>query len=95
MTAISTTMPLSFMASDISRQQKVSVRDVPRDTTVRELVQGLLARMGLVRADVRGKPLQYRALLESEGRHLHDSELVGDAISPDSEIVLQPRINAG
>ncbi len=95
MSATASAIPLSFVATDVSRQHKVTVSDVPRDATVRDLVQGLLRRMNLVRNDVGGQPLQYRALLDSEGRHLHDSELVGDAIAPDSEIVLQPRINAG
>jgi len=71
------------------------VSDVSSDSTVRELVQGLLARMRLVDKDVEGRPIEYRARLEREGRHLHDSELVGDALLPDDEIVLQPKINAG
>lgn len=95
MSATASATALNFVAFDVSRQRKVKVRNVPPDATVRDVVQGLLRRMNLVRNDVEGQPLQYRALLDSEGRHLHDSELVGDAIAPDSEIVLQPRINAG
>ncbi len=86
---------LNLLAQDVTKQKKMRVSDVSSDSTVRELVQGLLARMRLVDKDVEGRPIEYRARLEREGRHLHDSELVGDALLPDDEIVLQPKINAG
>ena len=89
------TMPLHLTAQDVTGQKKVKVSSVPAEATVRELVHGLLARMGLVRQDLAGQPLEYRARLEREGRHLNDSELVSDALQPDDEIVLQPKINAG
>jgi hypothetical protein len=86
---------LGLWAQDVTGQKNVKVSEVPRDTTVRELVQGLLGKMGLMRRDVEGRPLEYRARLEREGRHLHDSELVDDALQSDDRIVLQPKINAG
>ena len=89
------TMPLHLTAQDVTGQKKVKVSSVPAEATVRELVHGLLARMGLVRQDLAGQPLEYRARLEREGRHLNDSELVSDALQPDDEIVLQPKIIAG
>jgi len=88
-------MAFNLTANDVTGQKKLRVASVPNETTVRELVQGLLARMGLVKTDVAGQPLQYQARLEREGRHLNDSELVTDALQPDDEITLQPRINAG
>ena len=86
---------MDFTASDVSGQRQVKVLGVSTDATVRELVKGLLAKMGLVKNDVSGQPLEYRALLEREGRHLFDAELVGDALAPDDKITLQPKINAG
>ncbi len=86
---------MAFTASDVSGQRRVNVRGVSPDATVRELINGLLAKMGLVQNDVSGHPLEYRALLEREGRHLFDAELVGDALAPDDKITLTPKINAG
>ncbi len=92
---MSATATMDFTATDISGQREVKVSGVSPDATVRELVKGLLGKMGLVQNDVTGQPLEYRALLEREGRHLFDSELVGDALSPEDKITLQPKINAG
>lgn len=86
---------LDLRAQDVTGQKKVRVSGVAHDSTVRELIQGLRERMHLVGTDVHGNPLEYRARLDREGRHLHDSELVRDALEPDDEIVLQPKINAG
>lgn len=86
---------IGLRISDVSGQKTVKASAVPRHFTVGELVQGLLARMGLARNDVEGRPLHYRARLEREGRHLHGSELVGDALEDDDLLVLQPNIDAG
>jgi len=87
---------ISLQARDVSRQKLVSVDDVPTDATVGELVEGLLSsRMNLPRSDVEGRPLNYHARLEREGRHLHAAERVGDALQDEDEIVLQPNIQAG
>ncbi len=86
---------IGLQASDVSGQRRVNVRGVSPDSTVGELVKGLLERMRLPRNDSGGRPLTYHARLEREGRHLHDSELVGDALQADDQIVLQPKINAG
>ena len=86
---------LSVFALDVTGQKKVRVPNVPKDETVREFVQGLLGKMRLKRQSADGHPIPYTARLEREGRHLHDSELVADALQPDDAIVLQPKINAG
>jgi hypothetical protein len=44
---------------------------------------------------VSGRPLTYHARLEREGRHLHASERVGDAVQNGDKVVLQPNIDAG
>jgi hypothetical protein len=86
---------VNLLAQDVSGQKKGRVSDVSGDSTVRDLVRGLLTRMRLVDKDAGGRPIEYRARLEREGRHLHDSELVSDALQSDDQIVLQPKINAG
>ena len=88
------TSTLDLVATDVTAQKKVRVRDVSPQSTVGELVKGLLAKMGLTVNDRQGRPINYRARLRREGRHLHGSELVGDALQADDEITLQPRINA-
>jgi len=91
----SSAITMDITAQDISGQTRTRARGIVGDTSIRELVQRLLHQMRLVRKDVGGHPLEYRARLEREGRHLADSEIVADALQPGDEITLQPRINAG
>ena len=87
---------ISLTARDTSRQKSVFVDDVPADATVGELVEGLLSGgMHLPRQDAEGRPLNYHVRLDREGRHLHSSEVVGEVLQPNDEIVLQPQITAG
>ncbi len=88
-------IPMNVVARDATGQKQVTLKQVPAEATVRELVQSLLARMGLVRDDASGQPLQYQARLEREGRYLRDTEFVSDALQANDELVLQPRIDAG
>jgi hypothetical protein len=88
-------MTLGLRACDVSGQKTVRASAVPADSTIGELVQGLLAKMGLSRSDTEGRPLQYYARLDRDGRHLNGSETVGDALQEDDEIVLTPNIDAG
>jgi hypothetical protein len=55
----------------------------------------MLGQMNLPQNDVSGRPLTYHARLEREGRHLHASERVGDAVQNGDKVVLQPNIDAG
>lgn len=87
--------PLSISASDVSGQKVVKVAGLAPDTTVGELVHGLVPKMGLSESDAGGRTLAYHVRLEREGRHLHASEVVGEALQPDDRIVLQPNIMAG
>ena len=86
---------ISLRIRDASHQKRARA-DAPTDASVGELVQGLVkSRMRLPEHDPEGRPLNYHARLEREGRHLHASERVGDALKEDDEIVLQPNIQAG
>jgi len=94
MAETATTM-VGLRASDVTGQKRVRASAVPGDLTVGELVQGLIERMGLASNDVDGRPLDYQARLDREGRHLHATETVADALREDDEIVLTPSIDAG
>ncbi len=82
-------------ATDVTGQKVVDVDRVPTDSTVGELIEGLIPRMSLPRFDSGGRPLTYHALLDREARHLHASEVVGEALVPNDRLVLQPDIAAG
>ena len=93
--AQTTTATVDVLARDLSGQKKFRLTGVPTQASVGELVRSALARMGLGSLDHEGRELEYRARLEREGRQLHSSEQIGDALRPDDEIVLTPRISAG
>ena len=82
-------------AQTASGQRVMELKNVPEDATVRELIEDLLDQMNLPQTDTGGRPLPYHARLEREGRHLHASEIVGDALKEDDRIMLQPDIEAG
>lgn len=86
---------IGLQVSDVSGQKLHNVSNVPPDATVGELIQGMLGQMNLPQNDVSGRPLTYHARLEREGRHLHASERVGDAVQNGDKVVLQPNIDAG
>jgi len=88
-------MTLGLRVNDVTGQKSSRASAVPLSSTIGELVQGLLAKMGLARNDSEGRPLQYYARLEREGRHLNGSELVGDSLQEDDELTLTPNIEAG
>ena len=90
-----TTMTVALRVSDVSGQKSVRAPSVPTSYTIGDLVRRLIAKMGLVHNDSLGRPLAYHARLEREGRHLHSSELVADALRDDDELVLSPDIDAG
>ena len=86
---------LEIEASDVTHQNRVSVDDLAMDFTVGQMLDELVPGMRLPRKDSNGRPLTYHARLEREGRHLHRSERVGDALLPKDRVVLQPNIDAG
>ncbi len=89
------TASLDLFARDVTGQKKFRLGKVPLQSSVGEIVRNALARMGLNSRDRDGHDLEYRARVSRDGRQLLNSELVGDALQADDEIVLTPRINAG
>jgi hypothetical protein len=86
---------MTLRVSDVSGQKMAKASSVPITSTIGELVDGLLAKMGLARVDAQGRPLHYYARLEREGRHLNGAETVGEALQEGDELTLTPNIDAG
>jgi predicted transcriptional regulator len=86
---------LNLEAADVTGQHGLRVKNFPPEATVGELIRGLVGKMNLNSKDSGGRDYTYHALLEREGRHLHASETVGDALEEGDRIVLQPNIDAG
>jgi len=95
MTTTETAENISLTVSDVSGQKIFRVPKAPPAATVGELVASLLSQMNLPANDTNGQPLAYQARLEREGRHLHASETVSDALVAGDRIQLQPNIDAG
>ena len=89
------TLAMDLRATDITGQKYVRAAAVPKHFTIAEVVQRLVAKMGLSRTSSGGAPLAYHARLDRVGRHLHGNEIVGDALEADDELVLTPDIDAG
>ena len=84
---------LSLEVSDMQRDFRL--KDIPLTSTVSELISAAIPRMNLPSKDDSGSPVCYRARHEREGRHLNDSEIVGDALKNDDRVVFEPNIEAG
>ena len=88
---------LDILASDVTGQTVVNVGIDPgdREMSVGEWLDALVPRMKLPRLGNGGRTLTYHARLEREGRHLHATEVVGEALQPKDRIMIQPTIEAG
>ncbi len=86
---------LEVTATDISRQKRIRAKKVRWESTMADLVQDLLPRLHLPAQDADGRPLNYHARLDREGRHVHSSEVVGQALRQADEITIQPDVVAG
>ncbi len=84
-----------IQVSDVTGQNQVAVDDLPSDTTIGDLLEGLVPRMRLPRNDSSGRPLTYHARLEREGRHLNRAERVSEALLENDRLTLQPNVDAG
>jgi len=91
---MSTETGIALQVSDVSAQKLANVKDVPPDTTVSELVDGLLAELQLPRQDVEGRPLNYAVRRGRDGLHLTGSARVGASLVSGDAIVLQPNVDA-
>ncbi|MGA9567713.1 MAG: hypothetical protein WBS19_19465 [Candidatus Korobacteraceae bacterium] len=86
---------LSLSVSDVTGQKIFVVANAPADGTIGGLIAEMVGKMSLPSTDSGGRPLNYHARLEREGRHLHASELIGDVLETGDHLTLQPNIDAG
>ena len=88
---------LEIQASDVTGQTvlTVGINAHDREMSVGELLNALVPRMRLPQLGNGGRGLTYHARLEREGRHLHASEVVGEALQSQDRITVQPTIDAG
>jgi len=85
---------ISLRIQDVSGQREFVARDVPTDASWGEAMTGILAGMSLP-ANEGAEQSAWTGRLEREGRHLHASEIVGEALEDGDQIVLQPEAVAG
>jgi hypothetical protein len=89
------TQTIQLTVSDVSNQKMAEVDGIPADSTVGELVEGLLSQLRLPANGADGHPVGYHARHERAGRHLHATELVGDSLETGDHLVIQPSVHAG
>jgi hypothetical protein len=89
------TATLSLRVGDATGQKRARVSSVSVTATVGELVQSLLGQLALPSENAEGRPLAYQLRLDRMGRHVHDSEVVGDVLEDEDELTLTPSIDAG
>lgn len=86
---------LHLTLEDVSGQKRATVRDVPADSTIGELIDGALRRMRLPDSDADGRPIAYQGRSDRLGRHLHNAERVTDAVQEGDKVTLLPEVKAG
>ena len=84
---------ITLRVSDVSGQRNVVVRDIPRDASWGQTMQAVLGRMSLPRNPE--VETIWKGRLEREGRHIHASEIVGEALQNEDHVVLHPEVQAG
>ena len=85
---------ITLHVQDMSGQREYLARDVPTDASWGETMGSILGNMSLPKNNP-ASPNVWSGHLEREGRHLHASEIVGDALVDGDQVVLQPEVNAG
>jgi hypothetical protein len=86
---------LEVQATDVTGQKRVRAKRVRMESSMQELLEALVPRLQLPVQDAAGRPLTYHARLDREGRHVHASEVVGEALLPNDTLTLQPNVDAG
>ena len=82
--------------NDVSGGKPIAVSDVAIAITIGELLdEAVIPQMHLLDRDSSGRALEWSPRLQREGRTLHRSETVGEALQEDDEVVLAPNVDAG
>ena len=82
---------ITLHLQDATGQREFVARDVPMDASWGETLKSIVANMNLPS----NTPAEWQGKLEREGRHIHSTEIVGDALEEGDRIVLQPKAEAG
>lgn len=82
---------ITLHLQDATGQREFVARGVPKDASWGEALKSIVTNMNLPP----NTPTEWHGKLEREGRHLHSSETVGDALEDGDHIVLQPKTEAG
>ena len=85
---------VSIRVGDMSGQRN-AVTDLPTEASWGEALDGILGKLSLPKNPAGEEPVVWTGRLEREGRHLHASEVIGDALQEDDEVVIQRDIQAG
>ena len=86
----------NITASDTTGQRSVRLPKVRRDLSLGELLDGtLLPKLALPRQDSAQRPISYSIRNDRTGTYVRRSESVGDVLSSNDRLVLQPQIDAG
>lgn len=83
----------NIRVTDMTRQREL-VCGVPVEATFGECLDSILAELHLP-SNPEGEATVWSGRLEREGRHIHSSEIVGDALQENDEVVIQRDIQAG
>jgi hypothetical protein len=90
-----TTNPLEIFVSDVARQRSFRIKKLPKHITIAKFISESVSRMHLNKTKEGDGEHGFQAYLKREGRHLNPTEITGDALRPQDEIILQPDIQAG
>lgn len=85
----------NLSVSDVSGQRNFRINSVPMDSTIGDLVNGLLSKMEISRNDSEGRPRTFKLRLQREARHLGAHELVRDALQEGDSLSIHPSVTAG
>ena len=91
MVAVADTLDLTV--EDFTGQVRRRARGIPREATIRDLVDGLTGELHLPANDSQGRPLSYSA--RARGESLLESDLVGDVLETEDVVTLAPNVTAG
>ena len=88
------TETLTLHFQDMSGQRRFVARRVPLDATFGDVRDSVVGRMALPPSTPDGEN-RWTGLLRREGRHLHGTEVVGDALVEGDRIELASEVIAG
>jgi len=85
---------LTLRVRDVSEQQEFIARDLDPQASWGETLKRIVAGLDLP-PNTPAEANAWTGRLEREGRHLHPSEILGEALEDLDEVVLQPEVVAG